>query len=131
MVHLWPPMKDTRSKPPRLKRGRPPRDYSDDPDLAVAELAIALQAAWDLSERKALDLALVACQGIPGPLSRNPRGVKAGRYRGGGVTLPMKRHFSSRNADIRRKLKARKLRPDADIVLEMARLLHRLRSCRA
>jgi hypothetical protein len=42
----------------RRKRGRPPGDYGDDPDLFVAELAITLQASWDLSERRAIDLAL-------------------------------------------------------------------------
>jgi hypothetical protein len=71
-------MKDTRSKPPRLKRGRPPRDYSDDPDLAVAELAIALQAAWDLSERKALDLALVGLSGHPRSALKNSARCQSG-----------------------------------------------------
>jgi hypothetical protein len=111
----------------RRGRGRPPRDYSDDPDLAVAEIAIALQAAWDLSERKAFDMALMACYGKPGPLTKLPRGARAGTWRGGGSALPMGKGFHSRSADIRYKLKTGKLSPNAEIVLEMARLLHRLR----
>jgi hypothetical protein len=112
--------------PKRRKRGRPRRDYSNDPDLAVAELAIALQAGWNLSERKAFDLALVACQGELRAFSKRPRGAKQRRrWRGGGVALLMGKSFASRNADIRRKLKDGRLRPDAQVVLEMARLLHR------
>jgi len=111
--------------PKRRKRGRPRRDYSNDPDLAVAELAIALQAGWDLSERKAFDLALVACQGELRPFSKRPRGAKRkSRWRGGGVALPKGKGFASRNADIRRKLKDGRLRPNAQVVLEMTRLLH-------
>jgi hypothetical protein len=91
----------------------------------VAELAIALQAAWDLSERNAIDLALAACQGEPGKAAKRPRGCKAGLLVG--YTLPDKKGFASRSADIRRKLKAGKLRPSAEIVLEIARLLHLIR----
>jgi hypothetical protein len=109
----------------RRKRGRPPRNYSNDPDLPVAELAIALQAAWDLSERRAIDLALAIYQGEPGKHSKIPRGAKAGLLVG--YALPLQRSFSSRNADIRRKLKAGKLRPNADATLEIARLLHLVR----
>lgn len=110
----------------RLRRGRPPRDYSDDPDQSVAELEIALQAAWGLSERKALDLALAVDQGEPGTPSKIPRGVKAGVLVG--YALPQQKSFSSRSADIRRKLKSGKLRPRAEVVLAIARLLHRIRT---
>jgi hypothetical protein len=112
----------------RRRRGRPPRDYSDDPDVLVAELAIALQAAWSLSERKALDLALAIHQGAPGAPSKVPHGAKAGLVVG--HKLPLQQSFASRSADIRRKLKARKLRPDAEVVLAIARLLHRIRTIR-
>jgi hypothetical protein len=107
----------------RRRRGRPPRDYRDDPDLEVAEWSIALQAAWGLSERKAIDLAIAIVQGELSPASKLPRG--AGR-KGGvlvGYRLPDGRGFSSRNADIRRKLKAGKLRTDREAVLGIARLL--------
>ena len=112
-----------RFKPRR--RGRPLRDYSDDPDLPVAELAIALQAAWDLSERRAIDLALAVRQGEPSNPTKRPRGAKAGVLVG--YALPLKKSFSSRNSDIRRKLKAGKLRPNAEAVRRVARLLHRVR----
>ena len=109
----------------RRRRGRPPRDYRDDPDLEVAEWAIALQAAWSLSERGAIDLMLAICQGEPVPASKLPRGARTGVLVG--YRLPDKRSFHSRNADIRRKLKAGKLRPDREAVLRIARLLLRIR----
>jgi hypothetical protein len=109
----------------KRRRGRPPRDYSDDPDLPVAELAFALQIAWDLSERRALDLALAIYQGEPTKPSNIPRGAKAGVLVG--YALPTQKTFASRNADIRRKLKAGKLRPNAGAVRAIARLLHRVR----
>jgi len=108
----------------RREPGRPPRDYSSDVDVEVAEWAIALQAAWDLSERRAFDLALTMCQGEAGPPSKIPRGAKAGILVG--YRLPLQRSFASRSADIRRKLKLGKLRPRREVVLTIARLLHRL-----
>jgi hypothetical protein len=107
------------------RRGRPRRDYRDDPDLEVAEWAIALRAAWMLSERKAIDLALAISQGEPGPASKLPRGAKTGVLVG--YRLPDERGFSSRNADIRRKLKAGKLKPDPEAVLRAVGLLLRIR----
>jgi hypothetical protein len=109
---------------PRLLRGRPPRDYGNDPDLPTAELAIALQAAWDLSERRALDFALLVYEGKPGSPSKIPRCAKAGVRVG--YELPMSKSFHSRSADVRRKLKAGKLRPNAEAVLKIARLLHQI-----
>jgi hypothetical protein len=113
----------------RIKRkpGRPPRDYRDDPDLRVAELAIALQTAWGLSQRAALDLALALRQGARIIPSRLPRGGRKLGHVLVGYMLPMKRSFHSRTADIRRKLKARKLRPNAETVRAIARALHRVR----
>ena len=108
----------------RRARGRPRRDYSDDADVEVAEWAIALQAAWDLSERKAIDLALAICQGKAAPPTEIPRGAREGELTG--YELPLQRRFHSRNADIRRKLKAGKLRPHRMVTLGIARLLHRL-----
>jgi len=127
---------------PRRKQGRPRRDYSDDPDLAVAEWATALQAAWDLSQRKAIDLALTICQGITVPPSKVPRGArfehqrleelffqsfrtKAGLL--GGYKLPMEQGYKSRSEDIRRKIKLGKLRPDFEATWEITRHLHVLR----
>ena|SRR2546429_4559646 len=116
---------EARRERQRLKRGRPRRDYSDDPDLEVAEWAIALQAAWDMSERAAIDFALAVCQGAPGEPSKIPRGAKAGVLVG--YALPRQRSFHSRNADIRRKLEADKLRPNAEATLGIARVLHNIR----
>jgi hypothetical protein len=112
------------------KLGRPPRDYSDDPDLEVAEWAIALHAAWDLSERKAFDWALAICQGQAVLPTKVPRGAKKIGGVLTGYALPMERGFHSRSADIRLKLKAGKLRPDRMVTLEIARLLHRIRRLR-
>jgi hypothetical protein len=107
----------------RRGRGRPPRDYS--PDVEVAEWAIALQAAWGMSERAAIDLALTICQGEAGPPTKIPRGAKEGGLVG--YRLPMERTFHSRSADIRRTLKAGKLQPDHAATLAIARLLLRIR----
>jgi hypothetical protein len=117
-------------RPKRLRRGRPRRDYSDDPDLSVAELALALQAAWTLSERQAFDLALAVDQGVPSKPSKIPRGAKAKVGMLVGYALPMERTFASRSADLRRKLKSGKLHPSAEGVLTIARLLHRARARR-
>jgi hypothetical protein len=127
----------------RRRRGRPPRDYSADPDLAVAELAIALQAAWDRSERQALDLALAWWGGGElGRPSKIPRGGKAGRLGSYALpagksfgllvsyALPAGKSFASRNANIRLKLRNGKLRPRAEVVLCLAKVLHPLRSRR-
>ena len=114
-------------RPKKLPPGRPPRDYSDDPDVEVVEWAIALQAAWDLSERQAFDQALAICQGEAREPSKIPRGAKAKAGVVAGYALPMERTFASRSADIRRKYKAGKLRPDFEFVLKIARLLHRIR----
>jgi hypothetical protein len=113
----------TRRRPP-ARQGRPPRDYSGDPDVEVAELAFALQAAWGLSERAAIDLALAICQGKPCAPSKRGAGVLVS------YALPRQRTFRSRNADIRRKLKVGKLRPDAEVVLKIARLLQQIRRLR-
>jgi hypothetical protein len=114
-------------KRPRRPRGRRRRDYSDDPDLSVVDLAIALQAAWGLSERKAIDLALAVDQGEPVRPAKIPRGAKTKAGVLVGYELPMGKTFASRSTDIRRKLKSGKLRQDAEVVLKITRLLHRIR----
>lgn len=118
----------TRASAARIarRRGRPPRDYSDDPDLVIAETAIALEAAWGLSERQAIDWALAIHRGESSGPSKLPRGDKAGVVVG--YTLPDRQSFHGRNRDIRRKLEAGKLRPDARVVRAIARLLHRIRT---
>jgi len=110
------------------RRGRPPRDYSDDPDLIIAETAFALEAAWGLSERSAIDWALTIHQAEWTAPTKIPRGSKVGTVVG--YALPHQASFHSRNADIRRKLEARKLRPDARMVRGIARLLHLIRQRR-
>ena len=64
-------------------------------------------------------------QGELGPASKRPRGGKTGVLVG--YRLPDERAVSSRNADIRRKLKAGKLKADPEVVLRIARLLLRIR----
>jgi hypothetical protein len=109
----------------RQQRGRPRRDYSDDPDLEVAEWALALQAAWGMSERASLDLALAVCQGVPDTPTKIPRAAKAGFLVG--YALPRNRAFHSRAADIRHKLQTGRLCPDERMVLYTARILLRIR----
>ena len=87
------------------KRGRPKKDFAADPDLAIAELAIALQAAWGISERKAIDLALALMEGSPCEPSKRPRGSKHKAGTLVGYQLPERMSFAGRAATIRRKLK--------------------------
>ena len=110
------------------RRGRPSRDYSDDPDLVIAETAFALEAAWGLSERTAIDWALTIHQAELVLPTKIPRGGKAGMLLG--YALPRRAGFHSRNRDIRRKLEVGKLQPDAQRVRGIARLLHLVRTCR-
>ena len=107
------------------RRGRPPREYSDDPDLVIAETAFALEAAWGLSERSAIDLALTIHQAEAAAPTKIPRGGKAGVLLG--HALPHQAGFHSRNRDIRRKLEAGKLQPDAQRVRNITRLLQLVR----
>jgi hypothetical protein len=109
----------------KARRGRPPQPR--DTDLAVAELAIAVQAAWDLSERKAIDWALAVIEGEPVSPSKIPRGMTRRQGTLIGHALPRGDSFAGRSRDIRRKLNAGRLRPDAGQVLLHARVLHRLR----
>jgi hypothetical protein len=120
----------TRASPSRLarRRGRPRRDYSNDPDLIIAETAWALEAAWGLSERTAIDWALVIHQAELAVPAKIPRGGKAGILLG--YALPHRAGFHSRNRDIRRKLETGKLQPDAQSVRNMTRLLHLVRTAR-
>ena len=113
-------------RPKRLRRGRPPRDYSDDPDVEVAEWAIALQAAWGLSARRAFDFALEICQGVPVRPSKNAaRGQ--GEEAVGRPRAADGENFCQPEPDIRRKLKNGKLHPNAEVVLHIARVLHWIR----
>jgi hypothetical protein len=93
------------TNPERRKRGRPKVDPTADPDMPIAELAIALRAAWGLSERKAIDVALALMEGLPVEPSKRPRGInhKAGTLVG--YQLPGQMSFAGRAATIRRKLK--------------------------
>src|SRR5262245_23206524 len=104
------------------RHGRPPYDRDD---LLIAETAFALEAAWGLSERTAIDWALVIHQAELAAHSKIPRGGKAGVLLG--HTLPDQASFHSRNRDIRRKLEAGTLRPDAQRVRDITRLLHLVR----
>jgi len=107
----------------RRKPGRPPRDYSDDRDVVIAELAVALQTLG-LSERVAFDFAIATTEAAIDRPSKRPRGAKVGLAVG--YVLPSgKGGFPGRSRDIRRKLKRGKLRPNAERVLALVRLLHR------
>ena len=120
----------TRASAARIarRRGRPARDYSDDEDLLVAETAFALELAWGLSERTAIDWALVIHQAESAASTKMPRGGKVGVLLG--HALPHQASFHSRNRDIRRKLETGKLRPDAQCVRAIARLLRLIRTIR-
>lgn len=110
----------TRASAARIARRR-----SHDDDLLVAETAIALQVAWGLSERTAIDWALTIHQATGfGRPSKIPRGAKAGTVIG--FALPETVH--GRNRDIRRKLESGKLQLDARVVRAMALLLRRIRT---
>ena len=110
-------------KKPGASLGRPPRDYSDDPDLLVAELAVAFMLDRGMSERKALDLALTWHQGERSPPSRTPRGGKGKEGVLVGHRLARGKTFASRTADIRRKVRRGKLRPRIRVILHLAYLL--------
>jgi hypothetical protein len=113
----------TRASAARVARRR--RSHED--DLLVAETAIALQLAWGLSERTAIDLALTIHQATGfGRPSKIPRGAKAGVVLG--FALPNSETFHGRNRDIRRKLESGKLQPDDRVVRAMSRLLQRIRT---
>jgi hypothetical protein len=108
----------TRASKARIARRR---DRGGDDDLLVAETALAFKTAWGLSERVAIDYALALHRGKLGPASKIPRGAEAGTLVG--VTLADRQSFHSRNRDIRRKLEAGKLKPDAEVVRAFIRLL--------
>jgi hypothetical protein len=114
-------------KPLRRKRGRPPRDYSDDPHLMVAEFAVALMVENDMSERSAIDLALAWLEGERWPATKLPRGSRGRTGVLVGYQLPQERSFTSRAADIRRKFKVGKLRPRLRVIFHFIQLLHSYR----
>jgi hypothetical protein len=87
------------------KRGRPKKNFAADPDLPIVKLAIAMQAAWGLSERRAIDLALGLIEGRPVEPSKRPRGSKQSTGLLVGYRLPGRTTFAGRAATIRRKLK--------------------------
>jgi hypothetical protein len=101
------------------RRGRPPKDFASDPDRLIVDLAAALRAAWGLSERKAVDLALAVIEGSPIEPSKLPRGAKR---KGGiliGYQLPRHVSFAGRGATIRRKLR----QADKGVVLALTVLI--------
>jgi hypothetical protein len=98
------------------RRGPQPKN-----DRPIVELALALQIAWGLSERRAIDLALALIQGDPVEPTKIPRGGK----RKGGTLIGYRlrgESFRGRNATIRRKLK----HADRAVTLALAALLLRL-----
>jgi hypothetical protein len=64
----------TKSSASRLRRRRPPEDIRDDPDRITIEFALALKAAWGLSERAAFDLAVAWCESRVTEPTKTPRG---------------------------------------------------------
>jgi hypothetical protein len=107
--------------------GRPPRDYSNDLDLKVIELALAFQVVNGMSERAAIDLALAWFQAERLPPSRQPRGARGKAGVLVGYRLPKRKSFHSRNFHIRQKFKTGRLRPDLGRVLALAQVLHSIR----
>jgi hypothetical protein len=112
----------TRSSPARRRvrrLGRPPKDFTSDPDRLIVDLAAALRPAWGLSERQAVDLALAVIDGSPIEPSKLPRGAK---YKSGlliGYQLARHASFRGRNATIRRKLR----QADKGVVLALTVLI--------
>jgi hypothetical protein len=76
-----------------------------------------MQAAWGLSERRAIDLALALMEGQPVEPSKMPRGRKAGTLIG--YRLLNNMTFAGRAATIRRKLKW----ADRTVILAIAIML--------
>jgi hypothetical protein len=86
-------------------------------DRLIIELALALQIAWGLSERKAIDLALALMEGRPVEPTKIPRGGK--RKPGTLIGYRLREQFRGRSATIRRKLKC----ADRAVTLALAALL--------
>jgi hypothetical protein len=101
----------------RLRRGkgRPPKDIRDDPDRIKIEIALALQKARGLSERKAFDLVVAWFESRMTEPTRTPRGASKhpGSLLAGYETFPAKT-VAGRALTLRKKSK--QLPPRADVV---------------
>jgi hypothetical protein len=106
----------------KLRRERRRKDISNDPDRIAIEFALALKAAWGMSERAAFDLAVAWCEARVTDPTKTPRGVKAGLLVGyDRVTATI----TGRASTLRRKSKRHSPRPDVVRALILA-----LRCCR-
>jgi hypothetical protein len=95
-------------------------------DRLIIELALALQIAWGLSERKAIDLALALMEGRPVEPTKIPRGGK--RKPGTLVGYRLREQFRGRSATIRRKIhKPQDFNADPAVTLALATLLMKRR----
>jgi hypothetical protein len=97
----------TRSSPRRVRRklGRP--SQTNDPDQFTVDVIAAMQDAWGISERKAIDLAICFLESQPRPPTKVPRG----RHAADGVLVGYQqttlKTFAGRAATLRQKAKPR------------------------
>jgi hypothetical protein len=103
------------------EKGRPPKDPRTDPDMIAIEFALALQAAWQISERKAFDLAVAWFEARMAEPTKTPRG--ASKHPDGLLvgyeTFPAKT-VSGRALTLRKKSRRHSPRPDVVAALTMA-----------
>jgi hypothetical protein len=99
----------------RRKLGRPPQ--TNDTDQLTIDLVAAMQDAWGISERKAIDLAICFLEAQPGPPTKVPRGQHAADGLLVGYEQRTLKTFAGRSATLRQKAKPR---PQVVRVLSLA-----------
>jgi hypothetical protein len=105
----------------KIRRERRRTDISTDPDRIKIEFALALKAAWQISERKAFDFVVAQFESRVTEHTKAPRG--ASKHPGGLLvgyeTLPLKT-VSGRSSVLRQKSKRCSPRPDVVRALILA-----------
>jgi hypothetical protein len=103
------------------RRGPPLKD-----DRLIIELTLALQVAWGLSERKAIDIALALLEARVVEPTKVPRG---GKRKGGTlIGYRLRESFPGRASSIRRKMhKPQDFNADPAVALALATLLMKRR----
>jgi hypothetical protein len=99
----------TKASPARIRRklgrGRPPKEIREDPDPLAAEFALALEDAWKISQRRAIDLVIAWFDSRVVPASKTPRGAKDLDGLLVGYETSPARTFAGRASVLRRKAK--------------------------
>jgi hypothetical protein len=110
----------TKSSKERIARHeRRRKDISTDPDLITIEFALALKAAWQMSERAAFDFVVARFESRMTDPTKTPRGEHPGSIPVGYETFPRKT-VSGRSATLRQKSKRYSPRPDVVRALILA-----------